>query len=230
LRSKISFGLIFTLLFTSLAISATANPRKVLENLNFVAGERAEIVQCAMSDRPAELQYRLNNFWIRLAKSKVVRDTSFCRDKYLPMKHVFRFTVPNVAESIEPSAQYTKMLLRMVGGKQPPRLVMATIFNSKAEKEKALGSQVASATTDWSKCIFKGRFLTGRVKVVSFGADYRIQLVRQNANLLVQETNGPVPGCGMWQFVNQDFDFTVQLVNEQPDFTIALTKYKSTRP
>ncbi|MBM3691548.1 MAG: hypothetical protein FJW76_06045 [Actinobacteria bacterium] len=52
----------------------------------------------------------------------------------------------------------------------------------------------------------------------------------RDANLIVQETNVRAQRCGMWRFVNQDFDFTVQLVNEQPDFTIALVKNRGFKP
>lgn len=231
MRKQVLLVILFSLLFVPLATNAYATPRKVMDNLNFVAGERAEIYQCAMSAKPAELQYRVNNFWIRLAKSKVIRDNAYCKDKYLPMKHIFRFTVPTITESIEPGAQYTKVLMRMVGSKQPPNLVMATVFSTKAEKEKALGVQATNQLiTDWTKCIFQGKFMAGRVKVVSFDADFRVQLVRRDANLIVQETNVRAQSCGMWQFVNQDFDFTVQLVNEQPDFTISLVKNRGLRP
>lgn len=223
--SSIVFGLSFGLISP-----ASAELIKAADNMNLVAGEKVEIYQCSMSMRPAELHYRLDRTWIRLTKSKVVRDSTICKDKYLPVKHIFKFTVPAIYQSIEPTAKYQKMLLRTVGQKQPARLFTATVFRNVAEKEKALGPAPTGLITDWSKCLFNGQLMIGRVKVVSYDATYRVQLVQQNPNLVVTESRGMPTTCGSWHFVNQNYDFSIQLVNESPDFTIAITKPKGPRP
>ena len=218
---SVVLGLIATGALTPVA----AEPVKAADNLYMVAGDRYEIYHCAASIRAAELHYRIDRSWIRLGKSKVMRDSVRCKDRMLPFSHSFRFTVPMIYESIEPNTKYARMLLRTVGPQQIPKLFSATVFRSKAEKEAALGADIQSSTiTNWTKCIYQGRFMAGRVKVVSYDANYRVQLVNQGANLLVSESPSRPVQCGQWQFVNQNYDFTVQLVNETPDFTITLVK------
>ncbi len=227
--------LLITLLAAIFTIAGLTPARaaeiKVQDNLQLVAGERIELYQCSNSVRPADLHYRFDRSWIRLAKSNTMLDTEVCKDRKMPIKHLFKFKVPMIYQSIEPNTKYAKMLIRLIGPKQQPKLFTATVFATQAEKTQVTGeTQPVSVKTDWAKCIYNGRLMTGRVKVVSFDANYRVKLVQLNPDLLVTESRGRPMGCGSWQFVNQNFDFTIQLVTEAEDFTIAISRQRGNRP
>lgn len=224
-----------TLLTATFVISgltpASAAEIKVQDNLQLVAGERIELYQCSNSVRPADLHYRFDRSWIRLATSTAVLESLSCKDRNLPIKHLFKFKVPMIYQSIEPNAKYAKMLIRLIGPMQPPKLFTATVFATQAEKTQVTGeTKPVSVKTDWAKCIYNGRLMTGRVKVVSFDANYRVKLVQLKPDLLVTESRGRPMGCGSWQFVNHNYDFTIQLVTEAEDFTVAIARERGNRP
>jgi hypothetical protein len=218
---------VFTGAFIALSgAAAAAEPIRGSDNLVMVVGESVELTECSRANRGAQLFYRIDKFWVRLAVSSVVRDRSYCKDRNLPFKHSYKFKVPAGYQSVEPAAKYTKMLMRTVGQGQMPKLFTVTVFKSIAEREAALGVVDISATaiTDWSKCLYNGEYLVGRVKVVTYDADYRVQLVNRAANLIVYQTDSRATICGQWQFVNTNYDFSIQLVNTAADFTISIAK------
>ncbi len=224
MKIKLALAIVIALL---LPTAATANPAKSADNLNMVAGETFVLYYCAATARSSELTYRIDRSWIRLARSQPTRDSAVCKDRMQPIKHTFSFTVPMIYDSIQPTTKYARMLLRIIGPKHSPKLITATIFPTVAEKEAALGAVATNAgKTNWDKCLFQGMYLVGRVKVVSYDANFRVQLVNQRADLLVTESKGRPIQCGQWQFVNQNYDFTIQLVNESPDFTISIVRQK----
>ena len=206
--------------------AAPAEPIRGSDNLIMVVGENFELTECSRANRGAQLSYRMDRFWVRLATSSVVRDSSFCKDRNLPFKHSYKFKVPAGYQSVEPAAKYTKMLMRTVGQGQMPKLFTVTVFKSKAEREAALGTADSAvvAITDWSKCLYNGKYLVGRVKVVTYDADYRVQLVNRGANLVIYQSGPKAAICGQWQFVNVNYDFSIQLVNNAADFTISIAK------
>ena len=205
--------------------AAHAEPIRGSDNLIMVVGESVELTECSRVNRGARLSYRMDRFWVRLTTSSVVRDSSYCKDRNLPFKHSYKFKVPAGYQSIEPAAKYTKMLMRTVGLGQMPKLFTVTVFKSQAEREAALGATDAVvAVTDWSKCLYNGKYLVGRVKVVTYDADYRVQLVNRDANLVIYQSGPKAATCGQWQFVNINHDFSIQLVNYAADFTISIAK------
>ena len=205
--------------------AAHAEPIRGSDNLIMVVGESVELTECSRVNRGARLSYRMDRFWVRLTTSSVVRDSSYCKDRNLPFKHSYKFKVPAGYQSIEPAAKYTKMLMRTVGLGQMPKLFTVTVFKSQAEREAALGAAAAVvAVTDWSKCLYNGKYLVGRVKVVTYDADYRVQLVNRDANLVIYQSGPKAATCGQWQFVNINHDFSIQLVNDAADFTISIAK------
>jgi hypothetical protein len=58
------------------------------------------------------------------------------------------------------------------------------------------------------------------VKIVTYGADFRIKVVDSQPDLRVKKVVRFPVECGEWQFVDLDADFTVQIVSTFPDFTI----------
>ena len=205
--------------------AAHAEPIRGSDNLIMVVGESVELTECSRVNRGARLSYRMDRFLVRLTTSSVVRDSSYCKDRNLPFKHSYKFKVPAGYQSIEPAAKYTKMLMRTVGLGQMPKLFTVTVFKSKAEREAALGAtDTVVAKTDWSKCLYNGKYLVGRVKVVTYDADYRVQLVNRDANLVIYQSGPRSTTCGKWQFVNINHDFSIQLVNDAADFTISIAK------
>lgn len=208
--------------------AAPAEPIRGSNNLIMVVGESVELNECSRANRGAQLSYRMDRFWVRLANSSVVRDSSYCKDRNMPFKHSYKFKVPAGYQSVEPAAKYTKMLMRTVGRGQMPKLFTVTVFKSQAEREAALGADAATAVavTDWSKCLYNGKYLVGRVKVVTYDADYRVQLVNRDANLVIYQSGPRSTTCGQWQFVNINHDFSIQLVNDAADFTISIAKQR----
>lgn len=208
--------------------AAPAEPIRGSNNLIMVVGESVELNECSRANRGAQLSYRMDRFWVRLANSSVVRDSSYCKDRNMPFKHSYKFKVPAGYQSVEPAAKYTKMLMRTVGQGQMPKLFTVTVFKSQAEREAALGADAATAVavTDWSKCLYNGKYLVGRVKVVTYDADYRVQLVNRDANLVIYQSGPRSTTCGQWQFVNINHDFSIQLVNDAADFTISIAKQR----
>ena len=225
MRKTLILIFIGTFIFLS-STAAPAEPIRGSDNLIMVVGESVELNECSRANRGAQLSYRMDRFWVRLANSSVVRDSSYCKDRNLPFKHSYKFKVPAGYQSVEPAAKYTKMLMRTVGQGQMPKLFTVTVFKSQAEREAALGADAdtAVAVTDWSKCLYNGKYLVGRVKVVTYDADYRVQLVNRDANLVIYQSGPRSTTCGQWQFVNINHDFSIQLVNDAADFTISIAK------
>lgn len=224
---KLKLIAVFTAMFLLLPINyAGAEPIRAQDELIMVVGESAVLHDCTRSARASEVWYRIDRSWVRLAKSSVARDSEACKNRNMPFKHTFSFKVPAGYQSIEPAAKYTKMLLRTNGPGQMPKLFTATVFRSKAERDLATATNGVNiiAVTDWSKCLYKGALLQGRVKVVSYDANYRVQLVNKDPNLAIEQVLGKAMKCGQWQFVNQNYDFSIQLVNEAADFTISIVK------
>lgn len=71
-------------------------------------------------------------------------------------------------------------------------------------------------------CTLKGKFLGGRVKVVSSGADFKVKLVNSNPDLEVKKVSHDNKRCGEWYFVESFQDFTIQFVDHGEDFTIRM--------
>ena len=67
---------------------------------------------------------------------------------------------------------------------------------------------------------YHGIFLGGKVGVVSYGADIKVEVVNSFADLKVKPVTSFPDDVGEWQFVSYGEDFTIQYVNSFPDITI----------
>ena len=85
---------------------------------------------------------------------------------------------------------------------------------------RTLGSLIAMA--GWKGCLFNGVPMLGRVKFVSIGARFKIRVVGTKAALNVKGVTRAATTCGEWQFVSAAPAFTVEIVREGEDFTVAL--------
>ncbi|MDD4847997.1 MAG: hypothetical protein PHR53_04440 [Bacteroidales bacterium] len=81
---------------------------------------------------------------------------------------------------------------------------------------------------DKERCVFikqqsssglKETPLYGKVKVVEYFADFKVQIVSSFPDLRVKSCHF-ASSCGEWEFVESFPDFTVQFVEYFPDFTI----------
>lgn len=62
--------------------------------------------------------------------------------------------------------------------------------------------------------------LYGKVKVVDNFADYKVKIVTSFPDLKVKKVDNFADSPGLWQFVKDFPDFTIQIVSDFPDFTI----------
>lgn len=76
-------------------------------------------------------------------------------------------------------------------------------------------------------CVFKGKKLWGKIKVVTSFPDFKVQIVNSFPDLKVKKVTSFPDSCGKWKFVTSFPDFKVQFVTSFPDFKI---KYVSSFP
>ena len=69
-------------------------------------------------------------------------------------------------------------------------------------------------------CEMNGKKLFGRVKVVDDFADFKVKIEKMTPDLEVKLVNNRPDKCGLWHFVDNHEDFTIQFVEEFADFTI----------
>lgn len=62
--------------------------------------------------------------------------------------------------------------------------------------------------------------LYGKVKIVDGFADYKVKVVSSFPDLKVKKVDSFADSPGLWQFVKDFPDFTIQIVSDFPDFTI----------
>lgn len=80
--------------------------------------------------------------------------------------------------------------------------------------------------TPIKECVCKDIKLSGYVRIVDSGADFRIRKVGYNANIVLTKypnTNSRYSSdCGDWTFVSSGESFTIEYVDSGEDFTIEL--------
>lgn len=69
-------------------------------------------------------------------------------------------------------------------------------------------------------CVFKGKKLYGKVKVVDAFPDFEVKRVDAFADLHVKVVDAFPDSCGRWKYVDAFPDFTIKWVDAFPDFTI----------
>ena len=75
-----------------------------------------------------------------------------------------------------------------------------------------------------SDCSCKHKPLYGNVKVVTAGADFRVQVVDIAPDLRVDTSVIKAIRCGEWHMVTAGADFTIQLVTISPDIRVQYVK------
>lgn len=65
-------------------------------------------------------------------------------------------------------------------------------------------------------CVFKGKKLYGKVKIVNAFPDFKVQIVNSFPDLKVQQVTSLPDKCGKWQIVDTFADFKIQYVNTSP--------------
>jgi len=75
-------------------------------------------------------------------------------------------------------------------------------------------------------CRFKGKRLSGKVKIVKSFPDFKVKVVSSFPDIKVKKVSSPSK-CGEWKFVTSFPDFKIKFVTSFPDFTI---KYVSSFP
>ena len=85
------------------------------------------------------------------------------------------------------------------------------------------GCFVSASKVPTCKC--DGVDLHGKVKVVSYAADFKVKIVDYAADLKVKMVEYAPNDCGEWQFVQYAEDFTIQFVEYGEDFTIHFVEY-----
>ncbi|MCQ2280571.1 MAG: DUF6150 family protein [Bacteroidales bacterium] len=93
-----------------------------------------------------------------------------------------------------------------------------------------LASNSSSEPIDKEHCTCKGKTIQGLVRIVEYGADFKVCIVDAGADLDVRVNKSyTVNDCGNWTFVGQSYtpDFTIQFVNDcwEADFTIRYIDY-----
>lgn len=71
-----------------------------------------------------------------------------------------------------------------------------------------------------SDCMYKGKKLWGRIKVVTAFPDLRVKVVSSLPDLRVKLVDAFPDSCGKWQMVESFPDLKVQFVDSFPDITI----------
>lgn len=89
-----------------------------------------------------------------------------------------------------------------------------------------MGTALASSAIS-DNGTFKGIRLAGKVRVVEFNPDIRVQVVTSFPDLNVKVVDHFPSDIGEWQFVEYGEDFTIQFVTSFPDIRI---KYISSFP
>lgn len=64
--------------------------------------------------------------------------------------------------------------------------------------------------------------LMGNVKVVEYGADFKVKLVDSNPDYIIRVVRWKPENSHEWRFVKSFPDFTIQIVNYGEDFTVKL--------
>lgn len=91
------------------------------------------------------------------------------------------------------------------------------------ESFPGLGNGSVTSKPVSNLCTCKGRKLYGKVKEVSYGADFEVKKVDYNEDLRVKKVNYGADDCGEWEWVESgSYDFTIRWVDSSPDFTVRM--------
>lgn len=83
-----------------------------------------------------------------------------------------------------------------------------------------LSSQAFAPCVVSADCSFRGRFMYGKVQVVTSFPDIKVQVVESFPDLKVKKVTSFPDQCGKWQFVESFPDFKIQYVTSFPDLKI----------
>ena len=71
--------------------------------------------------------------------------------------------------------------------------------------------------------------LSGRVRVVERGGQFRVRIVQHHPDLRVRLVQGGPHAEGLWQLVDAHEDFTVQLVDAHPGIPSGFSRLRPQR-
>lgn len=74
-------------------------------------------------------------------------------------------------------------------------------------------------------CSFNGKKLYGKVKIVSYGEDFKILPAGYGEDLRVETVGYGAGSCGKWEIVTYGEDFKIRFVEYGEDFKIRFVSY-----
>jgi hypothetical protein len=95
----------------------------------------------------------------------------------------------------------------------PPQTKMAAIFC-------CMVGGIMPYTSTKASCAFRGKKLSGKVKIVDYGEDIKIKYVDYNEDIKVQFVSSSADDCGEWQIVEYSEDLKVKIVDYGEDLKV----------
>ena len=74
-------------------------------------------------------------------------------------------------------------------------------------------------------CTFRGKSLSGKVKIVEHGEDFKVRAVEYGEDLKIIPVSYSQTDCGKWQFVEYGESFKIRFVENGEDFKIKYVEY-----
>lgn len=108
----------------------------------------------------------------------------------------------------------------------PERIITASPVPSKNESSVIETLNLNDHQNLSKRCIFNGKKIYGRVRVVEYDADFKVKLVERDEFLSIKLVTTESPNeCGFWKMVDSSEDFSVQFVEYGEDFSIRFRKF-----
>ena len=83
-----------------------------------------------------------------------------------------------------------------------------------------VSTQISYAGRVPSSCVYKGKPLYGKVKIVDSFEDFRVKKVSSFEDLKVKQVTSFPDKCGRWKYVDSFEDFKIKFVDSFEDFSI----------
>jgi hypothetical protein len=102
-----------------------------------------------------------------------------------------------------------------------PSRLDAQVDSQLPSSSNDIGGDSAGTGAIGADCTFRGKKLSGKVKVVDSFPDIRVKAVSSFPDLKVKKVSSFADSCGEWQFVDSFPDLKIQYVDSFPDIEIA---------
>ena len=79
-------------------------------------------------------------------------------------------------------------------------------------------------------CMYKGKKLFGKVRIVQYGEDFTVRAVTYSEDFKIQHVSYSQTECGKWQFVEYGEDFKIRFVEYSEDFKVKFVEYSPGLP